>query len=65
MRLTAAFLKAQTNNTAGCERLQSADPTDTPHTNFRYFEEGNDTAGEDVDSVVEDIRFVCKLTAPL
>ncbi|MFC6671990.1 GMC family oxidoreductase [Marinobacterium aestuariivivens] len=63
--LTWAILKAHTNNTAGSVTLRSADPLDTPHINFRYFDEGNDASGEDLDSVVAGIRFVRKLTGPL
>jgi choline dehydrogenase-like flavoprotein len=63
--LTWAILKAHTNNTAGWVRLNSADPRDTPEINFRYFDEGNDASGEDVQSVVEGIKFVRRMTAPL
>ncbi|MGB0723049.1 MAG: GMC family oxidoreductase [Gammaproteobacteria bacterium] len=63
--LTWAILKAHTNNTAGSVTLKSADPADTPHINFRYFQEGNDASGEDLDSVVEGIKFVRELTRPL
>jgi choline dehydrogenase-like flavoprotein len=63
--LTWAILKAHTQNRAGEVVLRSADPRDTPLINFRYFEEGSDQAGEDLDSVVAGIRFVRKLTAKL
>jgi choline dehydrogenase len=63
--LTWAILKAHTKNTAGEVRLKSADPRERPYVNFRYFDEGNDTQGEDLDSVVEGIKFVRKLTATL
>jgi choline dehydrogenase-like flavoprotein len=63
--LTWAVLKAHTNNTAGEVTLRSADPRDTPLVNFRYFDESNDTSGQDLDAVVEGIRFVRKLAAPL
>ncbi len=63
--LTWAVLKAHTNNTAGVVRLRSKDPRDTPYINFRYFEEGNDDSGDDVTSVVEGVKFVRKMTAPL
>jgi choline dehydrogenase-like flavoprotein len=63
--LTWAILKAHTENCAGEVMLRSADPRDTPLINFHYFEEGSDTAGEDLDSVVAGIRFVRKLTAKL
>ncbi len=63
--LTWAILKAHTDNTAGEVRLRSADPRDTPRIDFRYFDEGNDVDGLDLAAVVEGIKFVRKLTAPL
>ena len=63
--LTWAILKAHTENTAGYVKLRSADPLDMPYINFQYFEEGNDSSGEDLKSVVEGIKFVRDLTAPL
>jgi choline dehydrogenase len=63
--LTWAILKAHTKNTAGEVRLRSKDPLDTPLINFKYFEEGNDTSGEDVKAVVEGIKYVRTLTEPL
>jgi choline dehydrogenase-like flavoprotein len=63
--LTWAILKAHTKNTAGDVRLQSKDPRQRPFINFRYFRESNDHNHEDIDSIVEGIKFVRKLTAPL
>jgi choline dehydrogenase-like flavoprotein len=63
--LTWAILKAHTQNRSGQVVLRSADPLDTPLINFHYFDEGSDTAGEDLQSVVAGIRFVRKLTAKL
>ena len=63
--LTWAVLKAHTNNRAGEVTLRSADPRDMPRVNFRYFEEGTDDGGQDLDSVVDGIKFVRKLTAKL
>jgi choline dehydrogenase len=63
--LTWAILKAHTQNRAGEVVLRSADPRDPPLIDFNYFEEGSDTAGEDLDSVIAGIRFVRKLTAKL
>ena len=63
--LTWAILKAHTQNRAGEVVLRSTDPLDTPLVNFHYFDEGSDTADEDLDSVVAGIRFVRKLTAKL
>jgi choline dehydrogenase len=63
--LTWAILKGHTQNRAGDVVLRSADPLDTPLINFHYFDEGSDTAGEDLDSVVAGIRFVRQLTAKL
>jgi choline dehydrogenase len=63
--LTWAILKAHTNNRAGEVTLRSPDPRDPPYVNFRYFEEGDDAGGEDLDSVVEAIKFVRGMTATL
>lgn len=63
--LTWAILKAHTINNAGTVTLRSADPQDVPQIDFRYFEEGSDKKGEDLVSVVEGIKFVRKMTAPL
>jgi choline dehydrogenase len=63
--LSWVVLKAHTRNTAGAVSLCSADPRDTPEVNFRYFDEGSDTSGEDLDGVVEGIKFVRKMTAAL
>lgn len=64
-QLTWAVLKAHTRNRAGTVRLRSADPRDTPLVDFHYFEEGSDLAGEDLKAVVEAIRFVRRMSAPL
>ena len=50
------ILKAYTNNT-GSVTLRSADPCDTPDINFRYFNDGQDVTGQDIDSVVDGIEF--------
>ncbi|MGR8980666.1 MAG: GMC family oxidoreductase [Gammaproteobacteria bacterium] len=63
--LTWAVLKAHTVNRAGEVRLASTDPRDRPYINFRYFEEGSDKEGKDLDAVVSGIKFVRKITAPL
>jgi choline dehydrogenase-like flavoprotein len=63
--LTWAVLKAHTNNRAGEVTLRSSDPRDPPEINFRYFDEGTEDGQQDLDSVVDGIRFVRKLTAPL
>ncbi len=63
--LTWAVLKAHTLNRAGEVRLASADPRDRPNINFRYFEEGSDKEGKDLDAVVAGVKFVRGLVAPL
>jgi choline dehydrogenase-like flavoprotein len=60
--ITWVVLKAHTRNRAGEVTLRSADPRDTPHIDFRYFAEGSE---EDLDAVVDGIRFIRKLTAGL
>jgi len=63
--LTWAILKAHTQNCAGSVRLKSANPRDTPDIDFCYFTEGTDKGVQDLESVVEAIRFVRGLTAEL
>ena len=58
-------LKAHTNNTGGTVTLRSDNPGDTPLINFRYFQEGTDTGGEDLKAVVEGVKLVRRLTEPL
>jgi choline dehydrogenase len=64
-RLTWAVLKAHTRNRAGSVSLRSADPHDMPEVRFRYFDRDNDPGGSDLEAVVEAIRLVRRLTAPL
>jgi len=60
--LTWAILKGHTGNRAGEVTLRSPDPRDMPYVNFRSFEEGAD---KDLEAILEGIRFVRKLSAPL
>lgn len=64
-QLTWAVLKGHTRNRAGIVRLRSADPRDMPLVDFRYFDEADDPGGEDLRAVVQAIRFVRRMTAPL
>jgi choline dehydrogenase len=57
-RFTWAILKAYTNNRAGRVTLRSSDPTKSPQIDFRYFSEGNDELGSDLDAVVKGVEFV-------
>jgi choline dehydrogenase-like flavoprotein len=63
--LSWVVLKAHTNNTAGQVSLRSADPLEAPEINFHYFEEGNDTRGEDLKAVAAGITLARKLAAGL
>ncbi len=64
-RLTWAILKAHTENRAGTVRLRSADPSDAPDIRFRYFDEGSDVDGRDLDAVVTGIGIARGLTRRL
>ncbi len=59
--LSWVVLKAHTRNTAGEIRLKSPDPFDRPDIRFHYFEEGNDTTGDDLDAVATGVKFVRKV----
>ncbi|HMH52760.1 MAG TPA: GMC oxidoreductase [Candidatus Acidoferrum sp.] len=63
--LTWAVLKGYTNNRAGEVTLRSADPRDPPSINFRYFGEGSAGYDEDLDAVVDGVKFVREVTEPL
>ena len=58
---TWAVLKAYTRNNAGCVMLQSKDPRKWPLINFKYFAEGTDKSGDDLDAVVDGVQFVRRL----
>jgi choline dehydrogenase-like flavoprotein len=63
--LSWLVLKAHTNNTAGQVTLRSADPRVPPAVNFHYFDEGNDSRGEDLDAVAAGVSIVRKITSGL
>lgn len=63
--LSWIILKAHTENNAGTVTLQSADPRDPPRIEFRYFDEGSDKAGEDLDAVVDGVKFVRGISSKL
>src|SRR4051812_1770066 len=63
--LTWIVLKAHTNNTAGRITLRSADPRVPPDINFHYFDEGNDSRGEDLQGVAAGIVLARRLAAGL
>ena len=63
--LTWAILKGHTLNNAGEVKLRTLDPRETPAVNFRYFEEGSDWHGTDLNAVVDGIKFVRTMTEKL
>ena len=63
--LSWIILKAHTENNAGRVTLQSADPRDPPRIDFRYFEEGSDKTGTDLEAVVDGIKFVRGISSDL
>ena len=63
--LTWIVLKGHTNNTGGEVTLASTDPRVRPAINFRYFDEGTDTAGDDLMAVVKGVSLVRRMTAGL
>ena len=64
-RLTWAVLKAHTKNRGGSVTLRSTDPRDTPDIRFRYFEEGSDTTGDDLDAVVAGVKLARRISTTL
>jgi choline dehydrogenase len=63
--LSWAVLKAHTRNRAGTVRLRSADARDTPEIDFHYFEAAHDPDGDDLRAIVDAIKFVRQVMAPL
>jgi choline dehydrogenase len=63
--LSWIILKGHTVNTGGFVKLASPDPRVPPAINFRYFEEGTDTTGDDLNAVVAGVNFVRTMTKPL
>jgi choline dehydrogenase-like flavoprotein len=63
--LSWVVLKAHTGNRAGRVSLRSKDPRDPPCVNFHYFEEGDDKAGDDLESVVDGVSFARAMAADL
>ncbi len=63
--LTWAVLKGYTNNRAGEVTLRSADARVSPHINFHYFDEGDPAHEEDLNAVVDGVRFVREIVSPL
>lgn len=62
---TWVILKAHTLNRAGTVVLRSTDPRDTPLINFRYFDEGTDRAGEDLQALVAGVKLARGLNAEI
>ena len=60
--LTWVVLKAHTRNRSGQVTLRSTDPRDPPLVNFNYFCDGGE---QDLQAVVDGIRFVRRLSAKL
>lgn len=60
--LTWVVLKGHTNNRAGSVTITSPDPRARPAIEFRYFEEGTDAGGDDLQAVVNGIRLVRRMT---
>jgi choline dehydrogenase-like flavoprotein len=63
--LSWIILKAHTENNAGTVTLQSADPRDPPRIDFRYFDEGSDREEEDLNAVVDGVKFVRSISSDL
>jgi len=63
--LSWAVLKAHTRNRAGTVRLRSADARDTPEIDFHYFDPADDPASDDLGAIVDAIKFVRHVMAPL
>lgn len=63
--LSWIVLKAHTRNFAGTVRLKSADPRDPPEIHFHYFDEGSDKEDDDLNAVVDGVKFIRQISADL
>jgi len=57
------IFKTHTNNTAGTVKLKTTDPRRIPDINFRYFHEGNDASGDDLNAVMKGVQIARALNA--
>jgi len=55
---TWAILKGHTGNTRGSVKLRSADPRESPHIDFDYFDPNDETAAADREALVDGLEFV-------
>ena len=62
---TWAVLKGHTDNVSGEVKLRSNRPLDTPEINFKYFNESAQNPENDLQSVVDGVEFVLKITDKL
>lgn len=56
-------LSGHTRNTGGTVTLKSDSPRDTPEIYFNNFEDGNDTAGEDLKALLSGVKMARKMAA--
>jgi len=61
--LSWVVLKGHTNNRGGSVQITSPDARARPAINFRYFEEGTDAGGDDLQAVVDGVRLVRRMSA--
>jgi choline dehydrogenase len=64
-RFTWLVLKAHNQNNAGTVTLKSIDPRDPPVINFHSFLEGNDTAGQDLTSILNGVKLARQMNSQL
>jgi choline dehydrogenase len=64
-RYTWLVLQAHNQNHAGTVTLRSNDPRDTPVINFHSFQEGTDTAGQDLAAVVSGVQLARQVNSQL
>ncbi|MBC7457463.1 MAG: GMC family oxidoreductase N-terminal domain-containing protein [Bdellovibrionaceae bacterium] len=62
---TWAILKGHTKNHAGTVSLRSADPKDTPLINFKYFQNEQGGAAEDLDAIFEGLQVARRINSKI
>jgi choline dehydrogenase len=56
--LAALVLTSHTKNRAGTVTLRSTDPRDVPEIRFKYFDEGSDSQGVDMDATEQGVLYI-------
>lgn len=57
-KITWAILKGHTTNTLGEVKIKDKSPRNTPHINFKYFDDAKDFEGQDMKALIKGVNNV-------